>query len=96
MVFSKALKQYKLVRSTYSRVPNNRPGTIINFGGKFEQCHSNETNAKIQVLHLYVGTLECLINVPGRLLILGEFSLKRRLFLLHKLLNKKRPGDPVL
>ena len=41
-------------------------------------------------------TLACLITVQGRLLILGENSPKRRLFLLNKLLNKKRPGDPVL
>ena len=41
-------------------------------------------------------TLVCLIDVPGRLLIFKENSLKRRLFLLNKLLNKKRPGDPVL
>ena len=43
-----------------------------------------------------VCTLGCLITVQGRLLILGENSPKRRLFLLNKLLNKKRPGDPVL
>ena len=42
------------------------------------------------------NTLGCLITVQGRLLILGENSPKRRLFLLNKLLNKKRPGDPVL
>ena len=44
----------------------------------------------------YLHTLGCLITVQGRLLILGENSPKRRLFLLNKLLNKKRPGDPVL